>query len=108
MATWPPEYLFLLACGVSGLAGYARLLGTDAPHTLRNVAHAVLLHGTVGGCFGGIGHDLLGWKGKPLAMVGFSGLYGAGLIAPAIISRIAEGALALKNAGGSDGKGDEK
>jgi hypothetical protein len=113
MAAWPPEVIFLLACGVSAVAGFGRLLGTDAPLTIRNVAHAVLLHGTIGGCFAGVGYDYFGWKGKPLSMLGFSGLYGGGLIAPTIVARLAESAVGiLKNQGKSDddarGTGDPK
>jgi hypothetical protein len=97
---WTPEIIFLCSCGVAAVGGFGRLLGSDQPLTVRNMAHALLVHGTVGGGLAGVGYEYLGWKGRPLAMLGFSALYGGGVVGTRLIAQVAENAIGLLAKGG--------
>ena len=103
---WTPEIIFLCSCGVAALGGFGRLLGSDQPLTVRNVAHALLVHGTVGGGIAGVGYEYLGWKGRPFAALGFSALYGAGVVGTKLVASVAENALGVLQRGGERGPDD--
>lgn len=90
MHAWPPEYLFLVCCLIAGIGGVSRLWGSDKPLTLRNYGHAFFLHGCLGGGFAGVGYEYLGWKGKPLAMLGLSALYGGGVVSAKLLTTVVE------------------
>jgi hypothetical protein len=105
---WPAELIWICSCGVAAVGGVGRLLGSDQRLSIRNISHAILFHGVVGGGLAGVGFAYLGWQQKPLAMLGFSALYGGGIVSPKIIGIVAENAIGLLNKpGGSDGPDDK-
>jgi hypothetical protein len=100
---WHPEAIFALSCAIGALGGFGRLLGkTDTPLTARNVGEAIIVHGCIGGGFAGVGYEYLGWKGRPLALLGFAALYGGGVVTAKFITGVIEGLLPNRKPGGPD------
>lgn len=102
MTQWPPEYIFLCCCALGSIGGLGRLLDSDKPLSPRNCSSAVIIHGCIGGGFAGFGYEYLAWKGRPLAMLGCSALYGGGVISAGWIRGIVEGAIGGRNNRGPD------
>lgn len=105
----PVEYvLFGLSCAIAGLGGFGRLLQTTEPINARNIAAYVIVHAFSGGGFAGIGYEYLGWKGRPLAMLGISALYGAGVVSTKWIMEVVARVLGLSAPGDHGNAPDKK
>ena len=63
--TWTPLHTLAYTFVGAGIAGFAVLMRSNEPLTLRSVVGSILFYGCAGCVFGGFGMEYLGGRDKP-------------------------------------------